>query len=83
MIPRYVFDMYLTMVCLVHSPSVIMFNQFESSQEWCIIDQDFRGEKYAKDKQVARRGNALSPPFVESLVRAHLPQSCVDKTQAA
>ncbi|HDZ2095835.1 TPA: DNA cytosine methyltransferase, partial [Klebsiella pneumoniae] len=29
--------------------------------EWYIIDQDYRGVKYAKDKQVARCGNAVPP----------------------
>ena len=44
--------------------------------EWYIIDQDFRGVKYAKDKQVARCGNAVPPPFAEALVRANLPELC-------
>lgn len=44
--------------------------------EWYIIDQDYRGVKYAKDKQVARCGNAVPPPFAEALVRANLPQMC-------
>ncbi|MCX2958719.1 MAG: DNA cytosine methyltransferase, partial [Serratia symbiotica] len=38
-----------------------------------IINQDYRGIKYAKDKQVARCGNAVPPPFAEALVRANLP----------
>jgi hypothetical protein len=28
-----------------------------------VIDQDYRGNRYAKDKQVARCGNAVPPPF--------------------
>lgn len=44
--------------------------------EWYIIDQDYRGQKYAKDKQVARCGNAVPPPFAEALVRANLPELC-------
>ncbi|MBW5919051.1 hypothetical protein CFN84_12805 [Klebsiella variicola] len=36
--------------------------------EWYIIDQDYRAVKYAKDKQVARCGNAVPPPFAEALV---------------
>lgn len=44
--------------------------------EWYIIDQDYRGVKYAKDKQVARCGNAVPPPFAEALVRANLPEMC-------
>ncbi|MCE0845935.1 DNA cytosine methyltransferase [Buttiauxella sp. A2-C1_F] len=51
--------------------------------EWYIIDQDYRGLKYAKDKQVARCGNAVPPPFAEALVRANLPELCGVKEQAA
>ncbi|SAQ57236.1 DNA cytosine methyltransferase [Klebsiella grimontii] len=45
--------------------------------EWYIIDQDYRGVNYAKDKQVARCGNAVPPPFAEALVRANLPEMCI------
>ncbi|WP_368540998.1 DNA cytosine methyltransferase [Enterobacter soli] len=51
--------------------------------EWYIIDRDFRGVKYAKDKQVARCGNAVPPPFAEALVRANLPELCALKVRAA
>ncbi|HDX8915895.1 TPA: DNA cytosine methyltransferase [Klebsiella oxytoca] len=51
--------------------------------EWYIIDQDYRGVKYAKDKQVARCGNAVPPPFAEALVRANLPELCQKKDVAA
>lgn len=51
--------------------------------EWYIIDQDYRGQKYAKDKQVARCGNAVPPPFAEALVRANLPGLCQQKEIAA
>lgn len=51
--------------------------------EWYIIDQDYRGVKYAKDKQVARCGNAVPPPFAEALVRANLPDMCLTKSIAA
>lgn len=51
--------------------------------EWYIIDQDYRGKKYAKDKQVARCGNAVLPPFAEALVRANLPELCQSKQIAA
>lgn len=44
--------------------------------EWYIIDRDYRGVKYAKNKQVARCGNAVPPPFAEALVRANLPEMC-------
>lgn len=43
---------------------------------WYIIDRDYQGNKYAKDKQVARCGNAVPPPFAEALVRANLPELC-------
>ncbi|KTH84494.1 DNA cytosine methyltransferase [Enterobacter hormaechei] len=50
--------------------------------EWYIIDRDYRGVKYAKDKQVARCGNAVPPPFAEALVRANLPEICCQKEAA-
>ncbi|MCW2473402.1 DNA cytosine methyltransferase [Candidatus Symbiopectobacterium sp. NZEC151] len=50
---------------------------------WYIIDQDYRGVKYAKDKQVARCGNAVPPPFAEALVRANLPEMCVERQGVA
>lgn len=51
--------------------------------DWYVIDQDYRGVKYAKDKQVARCGNAVPPPFAEALVRANLPELCVLKEEVA
>ena len=51
--------------------------------EWYIIDRDYRGVKYAKDKQVARCGNAVPPPFAEALVRANLPELCAVKEEEA
>jgi len=51
--------------------------------DWYIIDRDYRGVKYAKDKQVARCGNAVPPPFAEALVRANLPEMCSVKERAA
>ncbi|MFV8867568.1 DNA cytosine methyltransferase [Serratia fonticola] len=50
---------------------------------WYIIDQDYKGKKYAKDKQVARCGNAVPPPFAEALVRANLPEMCVPRREVA
>lgn len=38
--------------------------------------------KYAKDKQVARCGNAVPPPFAEVLVRANLSEICYKKEAA-
>lgn len=51
--------------------------------DWYIIDQDYRGKRYAKDKQVARCGNAVPPPFAKALVRANLPELCVSKEEQA
>ena len=51
--------------------------------EWYIIDRDYTGTKYAKDKQVARCGNAVPPPFAEALVRANLPEMCKNQVKAA
>ncbi|WP_131055237.1 DNA cytosine methyltransferase [Raoultella planticola] len=51
--------------------------------EWYIIDRDYRGVKYSKDKQVARCGNAVPPPFAEALVRANLPEMCLNKQERA
>lgn len=51
--------------------------------DWYIIDRDYRGVKYAKDKQVARCGNAVPPPFAEALVRANLPEMVCKKDEAA
>lgn len=51
--------------------------------EWYIIDQDYKGTRYAKDKQVARCGNAVPPPFAEALVRANLPEMCQQHGRAA
>ncbi|NKI74188.1 DNA cytosine methyltransferase [Dickeya sp. CFBP 2040] len=50
---------------------------------WYIIDQDYRGVKYAKDRQVARCGNAVPPQFSEALVRANLPEMCVAREEVA
>ena len=41
-----------------------------------IIDTDCYGRTYPRDKQVARCGNAVPPPFAEALVRANLPEYC-------
>lgn len=51
--------------------------------EWYIIDRDYTGQRYAKDKQVARCGNAVPPSFAEALVRANLPELCVHKEEKA
>ena len=41
-----------------------------------IIDKDANGKSYPANKQVARCGNAVPPPFAEALVRANLPDLC-------
>ncbi len=42
-----------------------------------IIDHDFEGKSYSRAKQVARCGNAVTPPVATALVRANLPEYCV------
>lgn len=46
-----------------------------------IIDRDADGKKYPKSAQVARCGNSVPPPFAEHLVRANLPELCVEHTR--
>lgn len=41
-----------------------------------IIDTDADGKPYPKSKQVARCGNAVTPPVAAALVRANLPEYC-------
>lgn len=43
-----------------------------------IIDHDYTGKSYPKDKQVARCGNAVPPPFASALFRANWPEICKD-----
>ncbi|EDF8717938.1 DNA cytosine methyltransferase [Salmonella enterica] len=51
--------------------------------EWYIIDRDYLGNRYPKDKQIARCGNAVPPQFAEALVRANLPEMCVQREERA
>lgn len=44
-----------------------------------IIEKDYKGNIYPKDKQVARCGNAVCPPLAEAMVRANLPEWCSKK----
>ena len=44
-----------------------------------IIEKDYMGNVYPKDKQVARCGNAVCPPLAEAMVRANFPEWCVEK----
>lgn len=41
-----------------------------------VIDRDYMGKAYGKQKQVARCGNAVCPPMAEAMVRANLPERC-------
>lgn len=41
-----------------------------------IIDVDDQGRPYPKSKQVARCGNAVTPPVPAALVKANLPEYC-------
>lgn len=41
-----------------------------------IIDRDAYGKAYPKSKQVARCGNAVTPPVPAALVRVNLPEYC-------
>ncbi|MEX1841141.1 DNA cytosine methyltransferase [Enterobacter cloacae] len=51
--------------------------------KWYIIDRDYLGNRYPKDKQVARCGNAVPPQFAEALVRANLPEMCIQRQDQA
>lgn len=48
-----------------------------------IIDHDADGKVYPKVKQVARCGNAATPPVPAALVRANLPECCVAEVNVA
>lgn len=48
-----------------------------------IIDHDADGKAYPKNKQVARCGNAVTPPVPAAMVRANLPECCTTETNAA
>ncbi len=46
-----------------------------------VIDVDADGHPYPKSKQVARCGNAVTPPVPAALVRANLPEHCEHRSQ--
>lgn len=48
-----------------------------------VIDHDADGKVYPKVKQVARCGNAVTPPVPAALVRANLPECCVAEVNVA
>ena len=41
-----------------------------------VIDRDYEGKPYSKTNQVARCGNAVTPPVPAALVRANLAEMC-------
>ena len=51
--------------------------------EGYIIDVDDEGNPYPKSKQVARCGNAVTPPVPCALVKANLPEMCGSETAAS
>ena len=53
-----------------------LFNAQGFPKNYC-IDLDSEGKPYPKSKQVARCGNAVTPPVPAALVRANLPEYCV------
>lgn len=46
-----------------------------------IIDRDNEGNRFSKATQVALCGNAVPPVFAESLVRANLPELCINTAE--
>lgn len=44
-----------------------------------IIDHDSEGKPYSRSEQVKRCGNAVCPPIPAALVRANLPELCVEE----
>ncbi len=51
--------------------------------EGYIIDVDDEGNPYPKSKQVARCGNAVTPPVPCALVKANLPEMCGEEQATA
>lgn len=44
-----------------------------------VIDHDDKGAPYSRAKQVARCGNAVTPPVPAALVRANFPEMCEEE----
>ena len=44
-----------------------------------VIDKYIDGTPVKREEQVAKVGNSVSPPMVEALVRANLPEMCTKK----
>lgn len=64
-VPYYIRDIYLRML----APREL-YNAMGFPSDY-IIDRDYLGREYGKAKQVARCGNAVSPPMAEAVVRAN------------
>ena len=48
-----------------------------------IIDRDYNGKPYPRSEQVKRCGNAVCPPIPAALVRANLPELCMEERRPA
>ena len=46
-----------------------------------IIERDYLGNAYGKNKQVARCGNAVCPPMAEAMVKANFPEWNIGKLE--
>lgn len=46
-----------------------------------IFNRDYKNKPIKKTDQVAKCGNSVPPPFAEALVRANLPEMCVERTR--
>ena len=54
-----------------------MFNAQGFPKDY-IIDHDTEGKSYSRKEQVARCGNAVTPPVPAAMVRANLPEYCLN-----
>lgn len=46
---------------------------------WYIFDRGHDGRKFTKTEQVRMVGNSVCPPITEALVRANLPELCINR----
>ncbi|EOB3111948.1 DNA cytosine methyltransferase, partial [Yersinia enterocolitica] len=65
---------------MLQPPELYAAQDFPS---WYIIDRDYTGTKYSKAQQTARCGNSVPPSFAEALVRANLPEMCIERKEVA
>ena len=68
-------DYIITDICMRMLTPRELFNAQGFPSDY-IIDHDDKGAPYPKSKQVARCGNAVTPPVPAALVRANLPELC-------